>query len=87
MVDDINPFRVSAHGAKEDKYVNGRHIRLVKWSVMGHLRVRDVLFDGMVDHFHVKELFLMPVFDMFCHRVCQVYAILTSPRLASSNFA
>jgi hypothetical protein len=49
MVDDINPFWVSAHGAKEDRYVNGRHVRLVKWSAIGHLRARDVLFDGMVD--------------------------------------
>jgi hypothetical protein len=26
-------FWFSAHGAKEDRYVNGRHVRLVKWSV------------------------------------------------------
>jgi hypothetical protein len=57
MVDGRNPFRVSAHGAKEDRYVNGRHVRLVKWSVMGHLRARDILFDGMVDHSRVEELF------------------------------
>jgi hypothetical protein len=57
MVDDINSFRVSAHGAKEDRYVNGRHVRLVKWSVMGHLRARDVHLDGMVDHSRVEELF------------------------------
>jgi hypothetical protein len=56
MVDDINPFRVSAHGAKKDRYVYGWHIRLVKWSVMCHLRARDVFFDGMVDHFRVEEL-------------------------------
>jgi hypothetical protein len=56
MVDDINPFRVSAHGAKEDRYVNGRHVFLVKWSFMGHLRARDVLFDGMIDHSRVEEL-------------------------------
>jgi hypothetical protein len=43
MVDDINPFWFSAHGTKEDRYVNGRHVRLVKWSVIGHLRPRDVL--------------------------------------------
>jgi hypothetical protein len=57
MVDDINPCRVSAHGAKGYGYVNERHVRLVKWSVMGHLRARDVLLDGMVDHSRVKELF------------------------------
>jgi hypothetical protein len=56
MVDDINHFRVSEHGAKEDRYVNGRHVRLVKWSVMGHLRARDVLFNGMLDHSRVEEL-------------------------------
>jgi hypothetical protein len=49
-VNDINPFRVSAHGAKENRYVNGRHVRPVIWSVMGHLRALDVLFDEMVDH-------------------------------------
>jgi hypothetical protein len=57
MVDDINPFWFSAHGAKEDRYVNERHVRLVKWSVMGHLRARDVLFDGMVHFSRVEELF------------------------------
>jgi hypothetical protein len=56
MVHDTYPFWVSAHGAKEDIYVNGRHVRLVKWRVMGHLRARDVLFDGVVDHSRVKEL-------------------------------
>jgi hypothetical protein len=56
MVDDINPFWFSAHGAKEDRNVNGRHVRLVKWSVMGHLRARDVLFDGIVDHSRMEEL-------------------------------
>jgi hypothetical protein len=57
MIDDITPFRVSAHGAKEDRYVNGRHVSLVKLSVMGHLRARDVLFDGIVHHSRVEELF------------------------------
>jgi hypothetical protein len=57
MVDDINPVWFSAHGAKEGRYVNGRHVRLVKWSVMGHLRARDVLFDWMVHHSCVEELF------------------------------
>jgi hypothetical protein len=56
MVDYINPFWFSAHGAKKYRYVNGRHVRLVKWSVMGHLRARDVLFDGMVHHSRVEEL-------------------------------
>jgi hypothetical protein len=56
MVDDINPFRFSSHEAKENRYVNGRHVRLVKWSVMGHLRVRDVLFDGIIHHSRVEEL-------------------------------
>jgi hypothetical protein len=56
MVDDINPFLVSAHGAKDDRYVNGWHVRLVKWSVTGHLRAHGVLFDGMVDHSRVEEL-------------------------------
>jgi hypothetical protein len=56
MVDDISPFRVLAHGAKEDRYVNGRHVRLVKCSFMGHLLARDVLFNGMVDHSRVEEL-------------------------------
>jgi hypothetical protein len=42
--------------AKEYRYVNGRHIRLVKWSVMGHLRARDVLFDGMVHNSRVEKL-------------------------------
>jgi hypothetical protein len=56
MVDDINPFWFSAHEDKEDRYVNGRHVRLVKWRVMGHLRARDVLFDGKVDHSRVKGL-------------------------------
>jgi hypothetical protein len=55
MVDDINPW-FSAHGAKEDRYVNGRHVRLVKWIVVGHLRAREVLFDGIVDHSCVEEL-------------------------------
>jgi hypothetical protein len=76
MVDDMNPFLMSAHGANEDRYVNGRHVRLVKWSVLGHLRARDVLFDGMVHHSRVEELFQMRVFDMFCHRVCQVVRVL-----------
>jgi hypothetical protein len=49
-------FGVSAHGDKEDRYVNGRHVRLVTWSFMGHLRARDVLIDGMVDHSRVEEL-------------------------------
>jgi hypothetical protein len=57
MVDDINSFWFSAHGVKEDIYVNGRHVRLVKWRAMGHLRVRDVFFDGMVHHSRVEELF------------------------------
>jgi hypothetical protein len=56
MVDDINPFWFSAHGAKEDRYVNGWHVRLVEWSVMDNLRARDELFDGMVDHSRVEEL-------------------------------
>jgi hypothetical protein len=55
MLNDINPFWASAHGAKEDGHVNG-HDRLVKWRVMGHLRARDVLFDGVVDYSHVEEL-------------------------------
>jgi hypothetical protein len=87
MVDDINPFRVSAHGAKDDRYVNGRHVRLVKWRVMGYLRARDVLFDGMVNHSRAQELAEMRVFDMFGHMTCQVVAVLTNPELASSNFA
>jgi hypothetical protein len=66
------PFQISAHGAKEDGYVNGWHVRLVKRRIMGHLRERDVLFDGEVDHSHVEELVLMCVFDILCHRVCQV---------------
>jgi hypothetical protein len=56
MVDGINSFWVSAHGAKEDGYVNGRHVRLVKWIVVSNLRARDVLFDGMVHHSRVEEL-------------------------------
>jgi hypothetical protein len=56
MVEDINPFCVSAHGAKEDIHVNGRHVRLVKWSVVGHLRARDALFDEVIDHSRVEEL-------------------------------
>jgi hypothetical protein len=56
MVDDINPIWFSAHGAKEERYVNGRHVRLFKWSVTVHLRARDVLFDGMVDNSRVEEL-------------------------------
>jgi hypothetical protein len=39
---------------------------------MGHLRARDLLFDGMIDHSRVEELAYMRGFDMFCHRVCQV---------------
>jgi hypothetical protein len=57
MVDDINPCWFSAHGAKEDGYVNGRHVRLVKWSVMGHLRARDVLLYEMFHHSRVEEFF------------------------------
>jgi hypothetical protein len=57
MVDDMNPFRFSAHGAKKDRCVNGWHVRLVKLSVMGHLRPRDVLFDGMVHNSRVEGLF------------------------------
>jgi hypothetical protein len=72
MVDDINPFRVSAHGAKDDRHVNGRHFRLVKWRFMGYLHAHDVLFDGLVDLSRVEELVYMRVFDMFCHRACQV---------------
>jgi hypothetical protein len=71
MVDDINPW-FSAHGAKEYRVDNGRHVCLVKWRVVCHLLASDVLFDGIVDHSRVEELVSMRVFDMFCHRVCKV---------------
>jgi hypothetical protein len=87
MVDDINPLRVSAHGAKEDRYVNGRHVHLVKWSVMGHLRARDVLFDGMVAHSRAEELSKCVFLTCFVIGSARLYTVLTNPRLASSDFA
>jgi hypothetical protein len=56
MVDDINPFWFSAHGAKEDRFASTDGMSAYSKSIMGHLRARDVLFDGMVDYSRV-ELF------------------------------
>jgi hypothetical protein len=87
MVGDKNPFWVSAHGAKEVRNVNGWHVGFIKWRFVSHLRARDVVFDGVVHHPRVEELVWMRVFDMLCHRSARLYAVLTNPRLASSNFA
>jgi hypothetical protein len=39
---------------------------------MGHLRARDVLFDGVVDYSRLQELVNVRAFDVLRHPVCQV---------------